>query len=119
MGVRERSKTIIVFLTGRIPESQVDGLAIVHYVCRVVIKHSRDIIPRKRVRGVRDEKARLAHAAVADDDAFQVLHFIKASTSFGMVIDGYMMKSLHLYRKYQKEIPRCGERPKQVINSDL
>jgi len=36
--VGERAKTIVIFLTGGIPETKVDGLAVDHHVGRVVVK---------------------------------------------------------------------------------
>ena len=44
LGVRERAETVVIFLTGSIPETQVDGLAIDHHVRAVVVKHSRDVL---------------------------------------------------------------------------
>lgn len=38
LGVRERSKTVIIFLSSSIPESQADRLAIDHDTGRVVIE---------------------------------------------------------------------------------
>ena len=36
--VRERSETIVIFLSGSIPKSKADGLAIDHYTRRVVVE---------------------------------------------------------------------------------
>lgn len=38
LGVGERTKTIIIFLSGGIPETEVDGLSIDHDIGRVVVK---------------------------------------------------------------------------------
>ena len=44
LGVRERAETVVILLTGSIPETQVDGLAVDHHVGAVVVKHSRDVL---------------------------------------------------------------------------
>ena len=36
--VRERSKAVVVFLTGSIPETQADGLVVHHDIGRIVVK---------------------------------------------------------------------------------
>lgn len=38
LGVREGTKTIIILLSGGIPETEVDGLSIDHDIGRVVVK---------------------------------------------------------------------------------
>lgn len=38
LGVRERAKTIIVLLSGGIPESEVDGLSVNHHIGGVVVE---------------------------------------------------------------------------------
>ena len=38
LGVGEGSQTIVIILTGRIPETQVDGLSIDHHISRIIIK---------------------------------------------------------------------------------
>lgn len=43
IGIGEWTKTIIVFLSGGIPKSKFDMLAIHFYVCNVVFKHGGDV----------------------------------------------------------------------------
>ena len=55
--VGERSETVVVLLTGCVPESEVDGLAVDHDVGRVVVEHGWDVLPGKGVCGVADQEA--------------------------------------------------------------
>ena len=38
LGVRQRAKTVVIFLTSSIPETKTDGLAINHDTCRIVVE---------------------------------------------------------------------------------
>ena len=77
--VAERSETIVVLLSSSIPKSQVDGLAINHHICAVVIEHGGNVLAGKRVGRVRDEKARLTDGTISNNDALDVLHlYLKA-----------------------------------------
>ena len=53
--VRERPQSVVVFLAGRVPEAEVDGLAIDHHVGRVVVKDSGNVLAWEGVGGVGDE----------------------------------------------------------------
>ena len=55
--VGERSQTVVVLLTGCVPEPEVDGLAVDHDIGRVVVEHCRDVLPGKGVCGVADQEA--------------------------------------------------------------
>ena len=39
LGVGERAETIVILLTGRIPKTEGDSLAVDHDICRVVIEY--------------------------------------------------------------------------------
>lgn len=41
LGVRERTQSVVIFLTSCIPQTQVDWLSVNHYIGRVVIKTGR------------------------------------------------------------------------------
>jgi len=72
--VRQRSETVVIFLTGGIPQTQVDGLSVHHDVCRVVVEHRGDVFSGERIGGVGNEKARLADGTVTNNDTFDGLH---------------------------------------------
>ncbi len=59
LGIRQRPEPVVVLLTGSIPKSQVDGLAIYHHVGGVVVEHSGNVLAGKGVRRVADEQTRL------------------------------------------------------------
>lgn len=75
LGVRKRPQSVVVFLSSGIPQSQADGLAVNHYIRRVVVEagaggvssgvgarstrqysHSRDVLAGEGVRCVGDEE---------------------------------------------------------------
>lgn len=72
--ITKRSQSIVVFLAGCVPQSQVDRSAVDHYVSRVVVKNSRNIFARKSVCRVANEQARLTHSAIAHNHTFNGLH---------------------------------------------
>ena len=74
VGVGQRAQTVVVLLPGGIPKTQGDGLGVHHDVGLVVVKHGRHVLSRERVRGVRDEHARLADGSVSDGHALDALH---------------------------------------------
>lgn len=51
--VRQRTKAIIIFLTGGIPKTKIDGSSINHHVCRVVVKHSGNAAANEHTRKAR------------------------------------------------------------------
>jgi len=51
LGIAERTQTIVIFLTGSIPETQRDGLAVHHHIRTVVVEHSRNVLTRESVSG--------------------------------------------------------------------
>lgn len=74
--VGERTKTIVIFLTGCIPETKVDGLAVDHHVCAVVIENGGDVLTGESVGCERDKKARLTDSTITNNDTLDCLHFI-------------------------------------------
>jgi hypothetical protein len=58
------SQSVIVLLASSIPQTKVDWFAINHYVCRVVIKHSWDVLSWESIGGVGDEKACLTDSSI-------------------------------------------------------
>jgi hypothetical protein len=66
--IRERTKTIVVILTGGIPETEVDYFAIDLGQGRVVIEDGGNVLKRESILSVRAEKASLADRAIANDD---------------------------------------------------
>jgi len=54
--VRERTQAIVIFLSGSIPEAERDRAAVHHDVGSVVVEHSRDVLVRKAVGSVADER---------------------------------------------------------------
>jgi hypothetical protein len=47
--VRERAQAVVVLLASRVPQAQVDRLAVDHHVCRIVVEHSRNVLARERI----------------------------------------------------------------------
>ena len=72
--VGERAELLVVFLTGGIPQLEVDLLLFDHNVCGVVIEHGRDVFTREGVRSVREKEAGLADSTIAHDDTLDMLH---------------------------------------------
>ena len=72
--VRQRPQAIVVFLSGSIPQAEVNRTAVNHDVSGVVVENGRNVLAREGVGGVTDEKTRLTDGPVTDDDAFDVLH---------------------------------------------
>jgi len=64
--VREGSQSIVIFLSGSIPESKIDGLSIDHDIGRIVVKDSWDVFSGEGVGGVRDEEASFTDGSVTD-----------------------------------------------------
>jgi len=74
LGVGEWSKSVIILLSGSIPETERYGLAVDHNICRVVIEHGRDILAREGIRCVRDEKTCLPYGTITHNDTLNGLH---------------------------------------------
>jgi len=74
LGIAERAETIVVFLDGGIPKTQVDGFAIHHDVGRIIVEDGGDVLSRESVGGVRDEQASLTDSTVTNHDTLDVLH---------------------------------------------
>jgi len=74
LGVRERAETIIIFLTGSIPKTKVDRLAIYHDIGTVVIEDSGNVFSGEGIGGVGDEEACLTDSSVTDDNTLDILH---------------------------------------------
>lgn len=74
LGVGEGPQSIVVFLTGSIPQTQVDGSTVDHDVGAVVVEHSRYILPREGVTSVGDEETCFTDRAVSDHHTLDVLH---------------------------------------------
>ena len=51
--VRQGPQAVVVLLAGRVPQAEVDGLAVDHDVGRVVVEHGRDVLA---LRNERDER---------------------------------------------------------------
>ena len=67
--VRERAQAVVVLLAGRVPQRQLDALAVgVRYVLDVVLEHGGHVgVGVERVVGKADQQAGLAAGAVAHD----------------------------------------------------
>lgn len=59
--IGERTQTVVVLLTGRVPQADVNGFVVDHYISRVVVEHGRDVLARERVRCVAHEKTRFTN----------------------------------------------------------
>ena len=57
VGVTQRTQTVVLFLSGRVPQAELDGLLARRKVHDVVVKHRRDVILGEAVVGVADEEA--------------------------------------------------------------
>jgi len=74
LGIRKRSKTIVIFLTSSIPKTKVHSLAIDDEVGTIVIKHCRDIFAGESVCSETDEKASLTDCTITNCDTLDCLH---------------------------------------------
>jgi len=72
--VAQRTQTVVVLLSGCIPEAERDGLAVNHNVCTVVVKHSWDVLAREGIGGEGNEKACLTDSTITDNNTFDCLH---------------------------------------------
>lgn len=86
LGVGEGTETVVIFLTGSIPQTEVDRLSVNHDVGAVVIEHGGDVLAGEGVGGVTDEKARLTDGTVTNNDAFDVLHLILCELLMSKVV---------------------------------
>jgi hypothetical protein len=62
--VRQRPQSIVVFLSSRIPQSEVDGAMVNHDVRGIVVEHGRNVLSRESIRGVTDEEASLTDSSI-------------------------------------------------------
>ena len=88
MRVAERAQTVVVLLTGGVPESQADGLVVDHDTRRVVVEDGRDVLAREGVGGVGDEQTCLADSTVTGDNALQRLSSWRGHVCCGVRVGG-------------------------------
>lgn len=62
--IGERAQTVVVFLAGRVPQSDVDCFVVDHYISRIVVEHSRDVLAWERVRCVAHEQTRFTNRSI-------------------------------------------------------
>jgi len=77
LGVRERSQSIVVFLTGGIPQNEENGLEIHHETDGVVIKDCGDIFSRESVCGIGYQQTCLSNGAIARHHTFYGLSCLR------------------------------------------
>ena len=58
--IGERPEPVVALLAGRVPQAQVDGLAVDDHVVKVVVEDGRHVLLRKLVLRVGNEHRRLA-----------------------------------------------------------
>ena len=58
--IGQGSQSVVIFLSRCVPKSQIDGTAVDHHICWIVVKHRRDIFAGKSIGGVTDEQTRFA-----------------------------------------------------------
>jgi len=102
-GIAQRAKSSIFFLTSRVPEREIDVIAVDFDSRREIIEDGRDIIDGKAVLGVGDEEAGFADGAVADDHAFHILH-----RHFKQLIIYIGVKYLYIYVEFASFLLREG-----------
>jgi len=74
LGIGQRSQAIVILLTRRIPESQVNGLGIHHHIGRIVVENGGYILAGKGVGRIADQQAGLTHRSVAHNHTLDGLH---------------------------------------------
>lgn len=62
--VGQRSQSVVIFLTRRVPQTKIDRLAVHHNVCGIIIEHGRDVFPRKRIGRVAYQEACFTYCSV-------------------------------------------------------
>jgi hypothetical protein len=77
--VGERTKTVVILLSCSVPEAKVNGFVVHHYIGRVVVKHSGNVVTREGIGGVRNQQTRLSDSSVTDNDTLDSLHDEKSS----------------------------------------
>ena len=68
--VGKRAQTIVIFLSGSIPKTKVDRLAVNHHVRRVVVKDGGDVLSGERVPAREKTKTRSASEAARQEIIF-------------------------------------------------
>jgi len=63
--VAQRSQSVVVLLTGSVPQAEVNGLAVDHHVGRVIVKHRGDVLPREGIGSVADQQACLSDSTIS------------------------------------------------------
>jgi len=71
LGVGERTETIIILLSGGIPQAQADRLVVDHNVCGVIVENGWDVLAREGIGGVRDQETRLSDGSVTGNNALK------------------------------------------------
>ena len=77
--VGERTKMFEILLSSSVQEFKVNGFVVHHYIGRVVIKESGNVVTREGIGGVRNQQARLTDSSVTDNDTLHSLHDEKSS----------------------------------------
>jgi len=72
--IRQRPQPVVIFLSGCVPQPQVDGFAVHHHVGRVVVEHCGDVFTGEGVGCVTDQQTSFAYGTVAYDDTLDGLH---------------------------------------------
>lgn len=88
LGVRERTKTVVILLTSSIPETKTDRLAIDHDTCGVVVEDSRNVFAGEGISRVRDQETGLADSTISCDDTFERLCLRAGSHCEGVPLVG-------------------------------
>lgn len=75
----QASVPVVIFLTRRIPETQVHGTAVDHNVGGVVVENGRNVLPGESVGSVTYKQAGLTNRSVTDNNTFYSLKRIGSS----------------------------------------
>jgi len=77
LGVGEGAQSVVVLLSSGIPKTEVDGLAVDHYIGTVVVKDGGDVFSGEGICGVRNEEASLSDCSITHNDTLDGLHLLE------------------------------------------
>jgi len=74
--IAQRTETVIVLLSGSVPKTEGDGLAVHHHVRCVVVENGRNVCRGERVARVADKHAGLADGTITHNNKFDALDHV-------------------------------------------
>uniref|UniRef100_A0A1I8HPD5 USP domain-containing protein n=1 Tax=Macrostomum lignano TaxID=282301 RepID=A0A1I8HPD5_9PLAT len=106
--VTQRPQPVIVLLASRVPQAQVNGLAINHDIGRIVVEHGGNVLARKGIGGVGDQQAGFTYGTIANNHAFDGLHWHNVQLRQLLHVGGRLVGGYRLLQCDQCAVPLCA-----------